>query len=165
MEYWIRFALPQDFAVLEEIERAADALFVERFQPTDWPPPESRAADPGFVLVAGDDTLVGFAHVLETAGFAHLEQVSVVPDHGGRGVGRLLVETAMAEAHARGYDRLSLRTYADVPWNAPFYAKLGFAVEHPTTDFHRALVVTEERLRLDRHGTRVQMGISLGSGE
>jgi len=165
MEYRVRFAAPQDFAVLEEIERAADGLFIERFQPTDWPPPESRATDPGFVLVAGDHRLIGFAHVLEIDGLAHLEQVSVLPDHGGRGVGRLLVETAMAEAHARGYDRLTLRTYADVPWNAPFYAKLGFAIEEPATAFHRALVAVEERLGLDHHGRRVQMGIGLGPGE
>lgn len=164
-EYRIRFAMPQDFAVLEEIERAADALFLKRFRPAAWPPPESRAADPGFVLVAAGDELLGFAHVLEIDGLAHLEQVSVLPDRGGRGIGRVLVETAKAEARARGYDRLTLRTYADVPWNAPFYAKLGFAVEQPTTDFHRALIATEERLGLDRYGARVQMGISLGSGE
>jgi len=164
-EYRIGFAMPQDFAALEEIERAADALFLERFRPEAWPPPASRAADPGFVVVAAGDELLGFAHVLEIAGLAHLEQVSVLPDHGGRGIGRVLVETAKTEARTRGYDRLTLRTYADVPWNAPFYAKLGFAVEDPATDFHRALVATEERLGLDRYGARVQMGIALGSGE
>ncbi len=32
----------------------------------------------------------------------------------------------MAEARAQGFDRLSLCTYRDVPWNGPFYASLGF---------------------------------------
>jgi GNAT superfamily N-acetyltransferase len=165
MGYRIRLSLPEEFAVLEEVERAADVLFLERFRPETWPPTESRAADPGFVLVAANGGPIGFAHVLEADGIAHLEQVSVLPEHGGRGIGGVLVEAAKGEARTRGYGRLTLRTYADVPWNAPFYKKLGFVVEDPATDFHRALVATEERLGLDRYGARVQMGVSLGSGE
>jgi GNAT superfamily N-acetyltransferase len=116
MGYRIRLSLPEEFAVLEEVERAADVLFLERFRPETWPPTESRAADPGFVLVAANGGPIGFAHVLEADGIAHLEQVSVLPEHGGRGIGGVLV-------------------------------------------------ATEERLGLDRYGARVQMGVSLGSGE
>ena len=102
---------------LEAIENAADRLLVERFQPTTWEPAPSghaRRADAGFVLVAEGHAVaaertaeaapggaarrvIGFVHVLEAGGVAHLEQLSVLPEHGRRGVGSALVEAAAAE--------------------------------------------------------------------
>nr|WP_307812177.1 GNAT family N-acetyltransferase [Lacisediminihabitans changchengi] len=78
----------------------------------------------GFVLVALDAsaTPCGFAQVLEVDGFAHLEQPSVLPQHTRLGHGRDLLRVAVLEAKQRGYDRTTLRTFADIPWNAPFYA-------------------------------------------
>ena len=66
----VREAQERDLAVLAGIEDAADALLVERFP--GWEPGGSatgaeRAAEPGFLLVAGDPP-VGFVHVLELAG-------------------------------------------------------------------------------------------------
>ncbi|OUE29537.1 hypothetical protein BFL35_14740 [Clavibacter michiganensis] len=49
-----------------------------------------------------------------------------------------------------------------MPWNAPAYARMGFAEEPPATRFHAALVETEARLGLDRLGRRIQMGRELG---
>ena len=69
---------------------------------------------------------------------------------------------AMDEARRRGYERMTLRTYADVPWNAPFYARVGFVETEPTTDFHNLLVDVEERLGFAQLGRRVQMTAALG---
>jgi len=80
---------------------------------------------------------------------------------GQRGYGRALLDTAMDEARRRGYELITLRTYADVPWNAPFYARAGFVETPPTTDFHRDLIQVEERLGLARFGRRVQMTAAL----
>ncbi len=116
------------------------------------------------MLVADESatgTIVGFVHVLESGEIAHLEQISVLPEHGRRGYGRRLLEAAMDEARSRGFERLTLRTYADVPWNAPFYAGLGFVETEPMTDFHKSLVDVEERLGLDRYGRRVEMTAAL----
>lgn len=68
---------------------------------------------------------VGFALVEPLDGGLHLEELDVLPEHGGRGVGRALVETVIhhAEAHQKV---LTLCTFRDVPWNAPWYARLGF---------------------------------------
>lgn len=96
-------------------------------------------------------------HVVETGGAAHLEQLSVLPAVGRRGHGRALVESAKTEAAGRGHERITLRTYADVPWNAPFYASCGFEESEPDTPFLLALVALERRLGLDRHGRRIQM--------
>jgi len=163
----IRPAAPADLSQLAEIEASADALFADVFGPLDatgvsWSPEsgEERAAATGFILVAahGPAEVVGFVHVLEAAGHAHLEQLSVRPTHARRGIGRALVASAVDGAAQRGYRRITLRTFADVPWNAPFYAACGFTVT-PTSDdaFHRSLVETERRLGLHRLGERVEM--------
>lgn len=162
----IRPAVAADLPHLERIENEADSLLVDLLQPDHWHPAPTdaeRLADRGIILVAeGEDgAVVGFVHVLEFDGGAHLEQVSVLPAFGGRGIGRALVEAAKDAARESGYERLTLRTFADVPWNAPFYASAGFTIEEPADDFHRMLVETEARLGLDRFGPRVQMGVDL----
>jgi 4-diphosphocytidyl-2-C-methyl-D-erythritol kinase len=45
---------------------------------------------------------------------------------GRRGIGAALLEHACDWARAAGYRRVDLGTLADVPWNAPFYARHGF---------------------------------------
>ena len=167
MSVSIRRAAPNDYLAVESIENAADQLLIDRLSPDRWEPAPSglsRAAEPGFVLVAEEietGTIVGFVHVVENDGIAHLEQLSVLPQKGQRGYGRTLLDTAIDEARRRGYERLTLRTYADVPWNAPFYARVGFIETQPTTDFHKALIEVEERLGLARYGRRVQMTAAL----
>jgi GNAT superfamily N-acetyltransferase len=159
----VRPAEPRDVARLEDIENAADALLVDFLRPDHWdsaPTGDSRMESTGFVLVASESTggdAVGFVHVIEADGHAHLEQLSVLPDHARRGFGRALVEAAKTEASRRGYDRMTLRTYADVPWNAPFYATCGFVETEPESDFHRRMVAEEECLGLGEHGRRIQM--------
>jgi len=169
----IRPAAARDLAALQGIEDRADRILVELLRPSTWwpaPTGAERAAEPGFLLVAeeedadADGQLVGFAHVLEVDGLAHLEQVAVPPEHGRRGHGGALVEAAAAEARRRGHRRITLRTFADVPWNAPAYTRAGFVEEPPATPFHLRLVETEARLGLDLLGRRVQMGRALGSG-
>jgi len=164
----IRPAAARDLDALQGIEDRADRILVELLRPAAWSPAPTgaeRAAEPGFLLVAEDaaePALVGFAHVLEVDGLAHLEQVAVPPEHGRRGHGGALVEAAAGEAGRRGHRRITLRTFADVPWNAPSYARAGFVEEPPATPFHRRLVETEAGLGLDRLGRRIQMGRALG---
>ena len=71
--------------------------------------------------------------------------------------GFVLVAAARARAAERGYDVLSLCTYADVPWNAPFYRLLGFEELTDLSPVHRAMQEKEERLGLMAHGRRVVM--------
>lgn len=166
MDSRIRLAQPGDAAAVERIENAADELLIDRLQSGEWPSApagESRLRDPGFLLVLelDDEGVMGFAHVLEVDGLCHLEQLSVRPEHARQGLGRALVDAAKEHAGERGHTRITLRTYADVPWNAPFYRSAGFVEDEPATDFHIALIDTESRLGLDRHGRRVQMSADL----
>ena len=71
---------------------------------------------------------VAYLLVEEVDGCAHVEQVSVHPDHGGQGVGARLIDTAEGWAAARGLPALTLTTFAEVVWNRPYYERLGFRV-------------------------------------
>jgi GNAT superfamily N-acetyltransferase len=98
---------------------------------------------------------VGFAHVeLLEPGAAHLQELDVLPEHGRRGLGRALIAAATAWAARRHRGFVTLTTFRDVPWNMPFYQRLGFA-EIPRRELSRALEVVlakEARAGLDlRH--------------
>ncbi|MCQ1995168.1 GNAT family N-acetyltransferase [Arthrobacter sp. zg-Y1171] len=108
------------------------------------------------ILVAGNPP-VGFARLKEVDGQAHLEQLSVHPGAAGAGVGRALVEAALGWARQRGYTSMTLCTFAEVPFNAPFYASCGFEiVTHPVGGL-AALRTHERQLGLDALGERVAM--------
>lgn len=65
----------------------------------------------------------------EPAGSAlHIWELSVQHSHQGQGLGRALMQHAIEHARARQLSSLTLTTFRDVPWNAPFYARLGFEV-------------------------------------
>lgn len=79
-----------------------------------------------WVAVDASDHPIGYVLVDLVDGGAHIEQVSVLPDHQGGGLGRALVAQVAAWALAKGLPALTLTTFRDVPWNAPLYRHLGF---------------------------------------
>jgi ribosomal protein S18 acetylase RimI-like enzyme len=165
--YDIRPARAADLRHLAAIEESGVPLFAELFGGPLGPPLASpaptgghRVDQPGFLLVAGDPP-VGFVHVLVIDGFAHLEQLSVHPSAGRRGVGSALVRAAMEEARLDGFAELSLCTYRDVPWNGPFYQRLGFREVERPWPFQRDLRRHERKLGLDEYGPRVVMSAPL----
>jgi ribosomal protein S18 acetylase RimI-like enzyme len=165
----VREAQQRDLRHLQAIEAAADQTFVPLFGSLDWEEPSTgqwRARQPGFLLVAeSHDTageVVGFAHVLWLEGTAHLEQLAVHPDHQRRGHGGALLEAVTDRARAAGYAELTLSTYADVAWNAPFYRRHGFEVIERPGPLLQRLREKEERMGLMRHGPRVVMRVALG---
>ena len=171
MASFVRTATDADLAKLAGIEDEADTVFTALFGSPlgdEAPSGAARAAEPGFVLVAAEEDggdPVGFVHVLETDGHAHLEQLSVLPAHARRGHGRELVHAALDEAADRGHRAVTLRTFAEVPWNAPFYASLGFTeADSPDQPFYRALVETEQQIGLNDLGRRVHMTIDVAGG-
>lgn len=165
----VRHAQAADLRHLAAIEDAGLALFEEHFGDLTGdalaalaPSGGSRLDAPGFLLVAGQiGAPVGFVHVVEIDGYAHLEQLSVVPASMRRGIGSALVESGCEEARLVGFDRLSLCTYRDLPWNGPFYQRLGFGEVRQPQPFHRTLRDQEGKLGLDRHGPRMVMDIAL----
>lgn len=132
----IRAARTTDIPAIQEIERAAGEPFrgIGLAEIADDEPPgaDELAAciRSGGALVAVDGTDTAVAYLLvETLGSrAHIEQVSVHPSHARQGLGARLIEAADAWALERGLTEVTLTTFADVPWNAPYYARLGFSL-------------------------------------
>jgi GNAT superfamily N-acetyltransferase len=153
----IRVARPDELPLLPPLEAAADTMF-ETLGIGPLPGPGSPADFAGalVVLVAGDPPQ-GLARVDALAGGAHLEQLSVHPDHGRRGVGRALLRAAVAWAAAEGYDELTLATYRDIAWNGPFYASEGFVEAGPVDEWYAARGLAPEEPVMGRFGARVLM--------
>ena len=107
----------------------------------------------GLVWVAVSDAHpVGFAHVkLLEPGRAHLDELDVHPDHGRRGVGRRLVGAVCDWAASSQLEAVTLSTFQAPPWNAPFYASMGFRMlpERELTPALRRIVADEIRRGLD----------------
>src|SRR6478672_2198616 len=61
--------------------------------------------------------VVGFAIAVEVDGNVHVEEVSVLPAFGARGIGSALLEAVVASADAAGQEAVTLTTFRDVPWN------------------------------------------------
>jgi GNAT superfamily N-acetyltransferase len=79
-----------------------------------------------WVAVDADQTPVGYLALDAVDGHAHLAQVSVHRAAARQGVGRTLIEHSVGWAAGHGYPAMTLTTYADVPWNAPYYERCGF---------------------------------------
>lgn len=132
----IRVATADDLPVLQEIERAAGKPFAEigmTLVADDEPPALElldayREAGRCWVWFDDTDRPVGYlvADIVDDG--VHLEQASVHPDHARRGIGGKLFEHAAVWARDAGYERLTLTTFRDVPWNAPYYTRLGFRI-------------------------------------
>jgi len=140
---------------LPAIEAAAGEAFRSIGMPevADDPLPDvqrlKRHASAGRAWVATvDNQVVAYALAVLRDGSAHLEQVSVHPDHAGQRIGANLIDAVTSWARDRGDDRLTLTTFADVPWNAPYYRKLGFrALPDDALGPQLAAELSEERMR------------------
>lgn len=62
----------------------------------------------------------------------HLWELDVRRELQGRGIGRLLIAAVADGARERGLPGVTLTTFRDIPWNAPFYARVGFRLLAPT---------------------------------
>ncbi|MFV2119540.1 GNAT family N-acetyltransferase [Streptomyces sp. Act-28] len=155
----IRSARPGDLPLLQDLERAAGEpfrAFGMAAVADDDPPPldvlEVYRAGGRAGVADRDGRPVAYLVWDLVDGAAHVEQVSVHPDAARRGVGRALIEDLAADATARGVPALTLTTFADVPWNAPYYTRIGFRAlpEAELTDGLRAIRRAEAAHGLDR---------------
>ena len=150
--FLIRPPAADELARLVAIEAAAGQAFADHGMP------EIAADDPGSpaeleayraagrAWVAADDGVpVAYLVAAEVDGCLHIEQVSVDPAHAGRGIGAALIDHLAGAARADGRPALTLTTFREIPWNAPYYRRLGFA-DLPEAEWGpqlRALVARE----------------------
>ncbi|KWF30203.1 GNAT family N-acetyltransferase [Burkholderia pseudomultivorans] len=131
----IRPAIREDAAAMAAVEVAAAQRFraigmpdIADGEPTDAADVLARI-DGGRAYVAVDahGACVGFAfYRLLDAQRLYLEELDVAPSHAGQRIGARLIDTINARAAADGMTQVVLSTFRDAPWNAPYYARLGF---------------------------------------
>jgi ribosomal protein S18 acetylase RimI-like enzyme len=136
LQVQIRAARPNDLTTLQDIERSAGTPFRDIGMPEiadDEPPSKDELAHflhHGHAWVATTSTQsdlpIAYLFAEPLDGDLHIEQVSVHQDHARQGLGRALIEHAATTAAAQGMAALTLTTFRDVAWNAPYYRRLGF---------------------------------------
>lgn len=143
----IRPAAPTEAVQCPFVEREASALFRD----TEFPWLVGQAADAEVyeraarrkdLLVAcdggrkeeGEDLskVVGFVLLRSLGADAlYVAELGVLPTHQGQRLGARLLDAAEKVAHTRLARWLVLRTFKAVPWNAPYYRRLGFTDPPP----------------------------------
>ena len=129
----IRPARPEEIEPVRAIERASAQRFVAidmqalaDDEPTDAATLQRRIGAGGLLVHADADPPIGFVMFRPLADGLYIEQIDVLPEHAGRRLGAALIDAVAALARAQGRDALLLSTFRDVPWNAPYYRRLGF---------------------------------------
>lgn len=160
----IRRVQPKELSLLPEIEISAATLFrdagIEVFAdeahdgPADFTTPQAWQAvlaRGGLIWVAegASGELLAFLAAEQVEGRLHVLEIDVRRDAQGQGIGRRLMETAAEEARLRGLSGLSLTTFRDVPWNAAFYASLGFRIVETPEGSLAAFLAREATRGLD----------------
>lgn len=173
--YAVRAARPEDLPALPQIERKAVAAFSQYLRETAMAPAAfedvSSVTDLETAMRGGrlwvatrGDRPIAFAWVELVGGYAHLEEVDVDPVHARRGLGAALIDVVCAWAVSKRLPAVTLTTFRDVPWNAPYYARLGFSEIDPATlSREHVEIVRDEASRGFDPSKRVTMILRLRS--
>ncbi|MBB6488707.1 GNAT family N-acetyltransferase [Rhizobium lusitanum] len=112
-----------------------------------------RYLDAGFLYAAFDegDRLVGYAGGYVADGWVHIGEADVHPNWQRKGIGRRLMQALLADGQQRKLAGATLTTDRFAPFNASFYASLGFQVVEGEACPERlkAILRTEEAMGFD----------------
>jgi len=174
LRYGIRPARDADVPRLGPLERAAASRFagigLERIaagRPTsDAEYREAIAGGRLWVVEAAGGTVVGLAIAALLDGEGFLAEISVHPDHAGHRLAARLIVAVEDWAAGQGCRSLRLTTFREVPWNRPYYERLGFTLldEAAAGPQLRAVRARERARGVDAHGPRVCMVRKIGKG-
>lgn len=141
----LRPATEGDISLLIAIETDAGELFrtvgldaIADEEPDDPDTLRAHVHDGTAWVAESGGEVVGYAIASIVGGHAHLDQVSVIRAAQGSGIGRALIEQVERWGRDQGLGAVSLTTFTDVPWNGPYYARLGYE-EVPTGEITSGL--------------------------
>ncbi|MDP1736724.1 MAG: GNAT family N-acetyltransferase [Caulobacter sp.] len=90
------------------------------------------------------ETPVGFVLGEVVCDALHIWELAVAQAHQQQGLGRRLMQAAEDWARDRGLAALTLTTFSTVPWNGPFYSRLGYQrLETPLPEVLQTLIEAE----------------------
>ena len=129
-----RPAAPHDAETVRTIEFEASLRFISVGMSgiADAPPmslalvERKIAAQEVIVAVGADGMCVGFVMFEPQPARIYIQELDVLTSHAGQRIGAALIEQVAQLARSRGLKQLVLSTYREVPWNAPYYRRLGF---------------------------------------
>jgi len=158
--YQIRFARENELDILNRIEEAASTLFENTKYANELCQTtlsieflrKQQENDLVWVVVDEQDSPLGFAVVIIIDNYFHLHELSVDPGCGRKGLGTRLTKQVIEQAKESKYKGVTLSTFREIPWNAPFYEKLGFRE------------MKEEEIEIDLENIRIkelEMGLPI----
>lgn len=148
----IREAVSSDIASMRAIERRATQIYrtigydfcadgpirdVEEHE-------RVQAAGMALFAVSIDGLAAGFAMYEPLDGEIHLVEIDVDPAFQNKGLARRMIAIGEGWTQDKGFGGITLTTYRDVPWNAPFYRRIGFTEFEPES-WRKGLLETVER--------------------
>lgn len=161
----IRLATLDDVPLLPLIEQSAGQAFRgtvhERIADDDNTPAEAYPPfiAAGQVKVAElDGEVVGYVRTGQHGEEFHVFELDVRHDRQGAGIGKALMAAARDEARGRGCLTVTLTTFRNLPFNAPFYARLGFEIlDNPPPRLAAILTAETEHGLTDRCAMRAKL--------
>jgi ribosomal protein S18 acetylase RimI-like enzyme len=93
-----------------------------------------RIADGQTWVLEDAERIAGILVLEETPAGMLLDNIAVLPQYQGKGVGRALLEFAEAEARQRGFGAIHLYTHALMTENIALYCRIGYAETRRVTE-------------------------------
>ncbi len=147
----IRRGTPDDFKALQAVElasfetlREAGAVSGQAAASSDDELQRFLDEDMLYVACREDGAAVAYSGGYVVDGYLYIGEVDVLPTWQRRGLGRSLVTTLIEDGRRRQLAGATLTTDRFAPFNAPFYARLGFRL------LEGAAVPQHLRINLDR---------------
>ncbi|MHA7820057.1 MAG: GNAT family N-acetyltransferase [Erythrobacter sp.] len=135
-DFQIRLARADDAQAFHDVEEDAAQLLANEPSLADVPVPPSNSPEEYRDMIGQrhclaatvDDEVVGFAATRRHGRELHLHEISVATAFQGRRIGATLLNALKIDARNSGVRAITLHTYRDIAWNAPFYARHGWVV-------------------------------------
>lgn len=145
LDWSLRLAHPGDAEEFAEVEKDAARLFLgeSSLEGVAIPPPRSAEQYRSIIALRQslaatcDGHVVGFAAARPVRRELHLHELSVASAFQRRGIGGTLLRALQIDARNAGFAAITLHTFCDIPWNAPFYADHGFSPVTNIADYPR----------------------------
>ena len=169
-DWHIRLARPDDAVFLPAIEQAAAAMFARLEglaeladrQPMPVEQLHRHIARGHSLTACQQERIVGFLVTEPFGRELHLRELDVHPDAQGKGIGSALLRGCMIDAGNSGFTALTLTTFDEVLWNAPFYRRMGFLDTEPADHPRLAEELSQEEAQGMPPGSRVAMIRQIG---